>query len=167
MAKVELTTEQLNEIIASAVKAAIDSARGPQPEVPGKAFEDATPDEQFHATMRERRGKHLPALPIKHVACKSNVTGATFNAEINDRGIVVGLPDYAYPPGIDISSDEGGLVPRGMNPIDTTTGRPNKLWLKWRWENFWQIDLRAFVNKPLPKYAQAEFADQMNASVAP
>jgi hypothetical protein len=60
--------------------------------------------------------------------------------------------DYAYPEGIETFVDEpGGRVPHGM-PIKTEQGQFSPLYKQWRWENFWQSDIRTYVGKPLPAY---------------
>lgn len=159
---IEMTEEQFHGAIAAAAKAAAEAvlaAHGPQ--VPVQKFEDAAPDDQFHAMMRERRGQHLPPLEVKTKSCKSHVTGATFDADVDHNGIVTSLPNYKYPEGIDQSVDSGGLVPHGLPMKDETSGREHKLYSQWRWENFWQLDLRTYVGKKLPKFAQIEFSETL------
>lgn len=118
---------------------------------------DKTADELFQEQMRERRGQHLPPLKVEVVACKSPGTGSTFDAHVNHLGKVVEIPNYKHPEGHDVSRDDGGLVPSGMPIINLETGRPNKLYQKWLWENFYKADLITFVGKPLPRYARADF----------
>jgi hypothetical protein len=149
-------TKRHNEAVLAAMQ-----VNAPAAQV--EPFEDADPDSQFHAMMKERRGKHLPPLATELKACKSHVTGATFDAMVNHVGIVVELPNYVHPKGVDESVDAGGLVPHGV-PIKDRNGQPTNEYKSWKWANFWKTDLQTFVGKKLPKYAQLEFAEKIEAA---
>lgn len=170
MSDVRLTKEQLDTMITAAAKAGAEAALAgfgagtPTAAQPAHGrFEDASPDEQFTAMMRERRGQHLPPLPTNLHKCKSHVTGATFDAIVDHKGIVAEIPNYEIPEKAKLSEVNGGVVPDGIPMLDRVSGKPHKLYSKWLWETYWREDLRTFVGKPLPKYALIEFAETMTA----
>jgi len=168
MAKtIEITEEKLQELLndtaaraaRQATEAAIAglAARSSTPQAPPMAFEDADPDTQFKAMMDARRGKDRPPKSISKVAAHSEDTGATFLAVIDDAtGVVFRLDAYTFPDGVDRHMPDG-RVPDGLQ-IHDKNGQPTIVYKQWRWENFWQADLRRFIGKKLPKYARVEAA---------
>ncbi len=155
MAKdISMTDEQLASVVASAVTAALAAAQA-QAQARPQAFIEATPNEQFEAMMRGRRGLDEPRIPVEVVPdCKSHQTGATFTAEIT-RGIVTGIVDYKHPSGIDLHIDQGGLVTNGLE-IKDTHGQLHPQYKQWLWENFWQLDIRTHVGRALPGFVRPE-----------
>lgn len=149
---ISITEEQLAAVVASAVTAAL-AAQNQQTRP--QAFVEASPNEQFEAMMRGRRGLDEPKLPVVEVPnCKSHVTGATFTARIT-RGIVTEIAEYKHPAGTDLHIDQGGLVTNGLE-IKDTHGQLHPHYKQWLWENFWQLDIRTHVGRALPKYVQPE-----------
>lgn len=155
MARFELTEEQFHAAIAAAAKSGAEAALAGVAERSGPAavgrWDDLSPNEQFLEQMKERRGARLPPIPTETIkGLVSDFTGSTFSAEVQ-HGIVVTLGDYAYPTGFDSHQEEGGIVPNRMTILDTN-GQPSPEYRQWRWENFYQADLRSYVGKALPKH---------------
>jgi len=108
-----------------------------------------------------------PTTPLRHrrVACKSEDTGATFTACViesrtHPNGRIVALENYTHPPGTHTYRANGGLVPDQLQILRAGIGAPqegdkvprhdyNIFYLQWRWEEFWQKDLRRYAGKPL------------------
>jgi hypothetical protein len=68
---------------------------------------------------------------------------------------VVRIRDYQYPDGVDHHISEGGLVPNGMQ-MKNAGGTDLATFKQWKWETFYQQDLRAWIGKPLPVYVRAD-----------
>jgi hypothetical protein len=95
------------------------------------------------------------------VSCKSELTGATFDALVIESrthvaGRITQLLRYKHPRGTATYESQGGLVPEGM-PIlrdgnavlspDTVDIPGHALasdYKQWRWTEFWQKDLRHY-----------------------
>jgi hypothetical protein len=106
------------------------------------------------------------ALKWRKVKCKSEVSGATFSALViesktHQAGRVTQLLDYKHPKGVMTYQGAGGLVPDGMPIMRESTAvlSPEMTDLpghalashykQWRWEEFWQKDLKHHAGKPL------------------
>ncbi len=144
--------------------------------MPGASTQRALSPEELHAKlMADLRGKHIDpkALGLIDVVegCTSDFTGATFDAEITwpaatidgkivgrlpGDGTVTALRNYKEPAGVDKHTADGGLVPNGMK-ITENYGQGEEIadgYKQWRWESFWQADLRRFVGKSLPPHVR-------------
>jgi hypothetical protein len=157
---VQLTMTQLQELMQSATTAAVKAAMDQlKPADDGKP---KTPDE-LHQDLRDSLTKMTP-LPQQNVLCKSPHTGATFVAEVSPsrsypQGRIIRISDYQWPDGHDRHQNEGGLVPDGMQIFRKDTGQPYADYKQWKWSEFFQVDLRAWVGKPLPPYLRADAQD--------
>lgn len=102
----------------------------------------------------------------RHIACKSEETGATFTAHVIEskkfpNGRIVALGDYTHPAGAIRFQRDGGLVPDNFPILKDATGgalgdgveiqnhQLSTAYKQWRWENFWQRDLARFVGKEI------------------
>lgn len=117
-----------------------------------QSFVDADPDTQFKAMADARRGRHNPPLPSSVIAGIVSHTGATFDAVIDHNNKVIRLDNYTHPAGVDEKTSVGGLCPDGY-----TLG--SNLHKQWKWVEYLQTDINAFVGKPLPKHMIAERAN--------
>ena len=136
-----------------------------------------TPDELHAQLMGELRGQTVDPIALGLVdvveGCTSDVSGASFDAEVNfpiatidgkvagklpGPGRVVKLLNYKEPEGIRVHTRDGGLVPDGMVMTENYGNGPEMAdgYKQWVWENFWQADLRRFVGKPLPAHIRAD-----------
>lgn len=109
--------------------------------------------EQWEAGVAELKGHNVPSAPYKIVRCKSERTESTFGCRVVKsrkfpQGRIISLDDYQHPAGTDKHVTEGGLVPEGMQ-IRGADGRPTPEYKQWRWEAYWQRDLRDYVGQPL------------------
>lgn len=94
----------------------------------------------------------------RRVACKSEETGATFEANVVEskgytNGRITGILNYRHPSSAYITQSNGGRVPDGM-PIfvngavslrDGEEPRPDQLtplFKQWRWDEYWKRDIR-------------------------
>jgi hypothetical protein len=125
---------------------------------PQDALDMAGLSEARKAQLRE------PPKPKKcrDFAVRFPQTGATAIAHVVEsaklkNGRIVSFSDYRHPRAAYIAESEGGLVPNGF-PIwaaaqpmnlpedeEPALGHLNQAFKQWRYENFWQRDLRDFV----------------------
>lgn len=154
---ITLSEDQLNRLIQDASKSAVAAyVAAHEPPKP----EDMTADGQFHRWVDNMKGHDRPATPMRKVACKSP-TGATFVAVVADSrthpgGRVINLEQYRHPEGVDRYQADGGLVPDGFPMAGGDGKASSSLYKQWRWESFYQADLRSFVGKPLPPHVIVE-----------
>lgn len=103
----------------------------------------------------------------RRVACRSEDTQATFTACVVESkqfpaGRIVALENYTHPPGVAVYQSEGGLVPTSMQILRAGTAAPEEgrnppkhdltpYYMQWRWEEFWQKDLRRHAGKELKR----------------
>ena len=135
-----------------------------------------SPLERAGLTPKQIAQIEEPLRPLRHrkVACKSE-TGATFTACVVESrrypdGVVKTMEDYRHPAGTMTYQRDGGLVPDGMQILRLGTGVPAEgtvipsheldiFYKQWRWETFWQADLRAYCNgKPLLRHTAVDEA---------
>jgi hypothetical protein len=108
--------------------------------------------------------------------------GATFDAELHHKPFSVGgkitgkvpgvlpivksLLHYTEPVGHDVHQAQGGLVPDGLTIQEQGPGGPrlSSTYVQWKWETFWQADIRRFVGKPLPAHIRADAARRAAAA---
>lgn len=152
MAKFEITEEQFAAALTAASKGGAESAleavgyRGAPS--PGVA---QSPNEMFAAQMKAARVSTEPPLQIDRVeGVLSNVTGSRFTA-VKVHGVVAQLEGYTYPDGIEKDEADGGLAPNRLG-VRNKDGQLSPQFKQWRWENFYQLDLRTFVGKVLPAH---------------
>ncbi len=116
----------------------------------------------------------IEAKSHRSIACKSEETGATFDANINAsrtfaNGRVVGLGNYRHPPSAYIHQAQGGRVPDGLQIFSNAASsvRPGEeprkgeltpYFLQWRYEEFWKADLRRYNGKELHAHLCVEGA---------
>jgi len=119
----------------------------------------------FSQAAIDRLTKFPTPKKYRHIACKSDETGATFTAHVieskrHPNGRIVALGSYTHPAGIYKYQRDGGLVPNDFPILKDATGslgdgvdvRKDQLsvmYLQWRWENFWQRDLGRYVGKEI------------------
>ena len=146
---ITISVDMLNELIASKARESV------------AALLSKPPDLQFQEDMDRMRGKDRPLRPETLVKCLSPITGARFTLRVNpvSRGLpagrIVEMIDYERPAGWDKKIADGGLYYDGDDfPLTNKDGTPNKLYLKWVYENFWRRDWSELSGKP------ASFADQ-------
>jgi len=153
--RIEMTAEQFNAAITAAATAAAaaalaqvgaSQAPAPPPNRGPQHIEDFPG--QYASVMREARNRKVTDDP-EPVPCRGEM-GATFRAQVNKQGVVVALLDYREPPESMKHEDEGGHVPNG-SPIyeDEGAKRLAVHFKQWRYETYWQADLRMFVGKKL------------------
>lgn len=150
MAKLDMTDEQFQAALSAAASGGASAALAA---LGIKASESTpqTPNEMFAAQLKNQRQSSDPPIKVQMTPdCVSQLTGAKFTAH-SSHGTIFAIPDYVYPPGIETHTPEGGLVPDRM-AIKDTHGQYTAEYKQWRWESFWQIDLKAYVGKPLPAY---------------
>lgn len=153
--RIEMTAEQFNAAITAAATAAVTAALAqvgtattvPPPQNRGPQHIEDFPG-QYASVMREARNRRVTDDP-EPVACRGEM-GATFRAQVNKAGVVVALLDYREPIESMRHEDEGGHVPNG-SPIyeDEGAKRLAVHFKQWRYETYWQADLRMFVGKKL------------------
>lgn len=119
-----------------------------------KAQADATPRYDNWRDQAKSEAKII-------VGCKSPDTGATFDVQVNEAGIIQSLPNYAEPDGLDKQQQDGGLVPNGLPIADPGTGRLTVAFKQWRYENYFRHDLGRYVGK---KFAPYLLIDQSKAA---
>jgi hypothetical protein len=101
---------------------------------------------------QQRRLTDTPAVPrYRYVPCKSEETGATFDAHVLEsrkypNGRIVALRGYTHPAGVEISQLQGGLVPEGMAVFNPDARSYTVQYKQWRWETFYQVDLRRYCS---------------------
>lgn len=125
--------------------------------------------EAMAARMEQIRGGGTPKLVTIIEHCTSPDTGSTFDVEVQD-GRVVNLRNYQEPAGARIHKSQGGLyegeiiVPGEVDRL----GKPkiNKQFATWLWKEYFQADLRRFVNKPCPKYLSETSVPAVKAAAA-
>lgn len=135
-----------------------------------------SPDELAAKLMAEIRGQRddVAKLGLVEVVlgCKSDFTDATFDAEIHYEtvtsggkiigkrpgpGKVVSLLHYKEPPAASIRTEDGGAVPMDMTEIGANGASvPSLSYGQWKWESYWQADIRRFVGRPLPEHVKRE-----------
>jgi hypothetical protein len=152
--RIEMSAEQFSAAITTAATAAVAAAlaqiqgthAAPPPNRGPQHIEDFPG--QYASVMREARNRKVTDDP-EPVACRGEM-GATFRAQINKAGIVVALLDYREPPESMKHEDDGGHVPNG-SPIyeDEGAKRLAVHFKQWRYETYWQTDLRMFVGKKI------------------
>ncbi len=144
--------------LADAIGAAIRENREPGP------FQRAGYSAERIAELTEAP----KAKKWRKVACKSEETGATFTAcvvesKAHPAGRIIALENYTHPPGVAVYQSDGGLVPTGMQILRAGTAAPEEgrvppkhdltpYYMQWRWEMFWQRDLRKFAGKELKRH---------------
>ena len=121
-------------------------------------------DELQRRILAELRGVGRPAPKMEHlIGCKSELTGATFDVEIQG-GKVTCLPNYTLPAGHDKHIADGGLVPDGIELVLKGDNYTYRVWLK---DTFWIVDLKTFVGKPpLPSLLRSAQPQTHPADVA-
>ena len=156
-----LSEDQFRELLAAATKS--NQAMAPV------GVQPLSPDQQvnvFVDAMKKGNLEDRPLHKIEKIACMSLETGSSFTAVVASsktfpEGRVVTLEDYAFPPGIDMHVDEGGLVPNGM-ALKLKDGSETKDFKHWKWLNYYQKDLQRYVGrdaawlKRMATLAQAE-----------
>jgi hypothetical protein len=110
-------------------------------------------------------GARVPQVPVKIVRIRSR-TGATFTARIQPakgklanplrvvpRGVeayphgqIVGIEDYEYPAGADVSVDDGGAVPAGV-VVRSLDGRLTQEYVEWRHATFLRPDFATYCGQ--------------------
>jgi len=117
-----------------------------------------TSDEVAERALDALRGKNRPPKPSVTVErCKSDLTEATFDAYIED-GVVKDLLNYTHPENTGKHQRDGGIVPDGIKiqEYDAAMLDGDFSYVQWRYENYWKVDNRRFIGKPLPKHVAAE-----------
>lgn len=134
----------------------------------------ASADEQMAKLMAAMRGQQegLEEFGLVEVVegCTSDVSGATFDAEVQypvikhmgkivgkgPKGIVKVMRNYAWPAGIDKHVAEGGVVPDGMTMNELGPGgqQETDAFRQWKYETFAKADNQRFVGKPLPAHVR-------------
>lgn len=161
--------DQVQELIALLAKSQANTERM------AAAFEsNQRPNELTMAGLSEARQKQMTTPPppqkFRVLRGRSSVTKATFSMIVIQsrafpKGRVVRLEEYRHPKGIETHQAMKGLVPDGL-PIrnggsNTSEVGPdgesrgvvssrngmNLVYLQWRWEEFYQTDLRRLVSK--------------------
>lgn len=141
---VTLSKIELDAMMRSVAATAVELAQAGAKNVRDKTFEEA---------IAEHKGEEKEKPLEKQVLCLSDLTGSSFLARVVQskaypQGRVVELCDYKYPAGIGTHQNEGGLVPDGKPILRGDNGQPTTDYKQWRWTEFWQRDLAAFVGKP-------------------
>lgn len=106
------------------------------------------------------------------VRCKSEETGATFDAHVVaskslPHGRITQLLNYKHPEGLYTFQRNGGRVPDEHPILRDATAAPGEgrelqkhqlapLYLQWRYENFWKVDLRRYVGRELHPHLCAD-----------
>ncbi len=109
-----------------------------------------------------------PPEPRKYrmIPGRSEETAATFTLHVVEskkypNGRIVALADYKHPPGMFTWRSEGGQVPDGFPMLrdhnsgsigDGANVQNHQLsvqYKQWRWEEFWQRDLRRHIGKEI------------------
>jgi hypothetical protein len=110
-----------------------------------------------------------PPKRWRMVECVSPETGATFTAHIvesreHKNGKITQLHKYKHPAGACTPVQMGGLVPDGFQILRAGTSPPvndgegavkhdfTTHYLQWRWETFYQADLRRVVGAAFSPY---------------
>ena len=131
------------------------------------------PQDPANMGLPEGKRRELTETPkptkYRLVACKSEETGATFDAAVvesrdtlkHPHGRIVRLENYRHPEGIYVYQNAGGLVPDGMPMLKDLDGPPaldangqtaqplSVTYKHWRWEEYLRRDLRSLVGKGL------------------
>lgn len=102
---------------------------------------------------------------FRWIACKSEETGATFEAYVLEsrnttkfpHGRIVGLRGYTRPKGFDVYDRDGGLVPNDMQMM--ANGLQTPPYKHWLWTTFYQTDLRRYVQRPIVAHLCAPEGD--------
>lgn len=144
--------EEIAEIVAAAVKAALEAFSGPVASTPEERFEAFS--KQVHPEPRPST-EHVERL----VPCRSPITSSTFVARVvksrtYPAGRVVELIDYTQPAGFDVPKSEGGLFSDGVPIRGDSSGGYSVQFNKWAWEEFWRKDLVEFVGKPFQSHIE-------------
>jgi hypothetical protein len=110
-----------------------------------------------------------PTKPLRwrKVACKSEETGATFIAHVNESrpfpaGRIISLGGYTHPIGITTYRKDGGLVPDGLQILLAGVASPEEgrrilkqdctiHYLQWRWTEYLQRDTLRYSGKELKR----------------
>jgi hypothetical protein len=162
---ITVDAKALEAIIEAKVAARLAEERANAPHAPvGRHGESLRPIPTFEERVQEVRGEPTPAAPQRLIPCRSEITGSTFTARVaksrtSPEGRIVGLDGYTHPAGADKYISDGGDVPDGF-PIFDANGKLTPLFKQWKWETYWQRDLRDFVGKPF----QRRFAVDPNAA---
>lgn len=136
----------------------------------------ARPNELTMAGLSEAAQKRLVSPPkpqqYRIIRGRSSATEATFDmvviaSKAHPKGRVVRLEKYRHPKGIETHQAMGGRVPDGLQiraaqstgseagpdgeQRSITSGRSgySLMYLQWRWEEFYQTDLRRLVGSAL------------------
>lgn len=117
---------------------------------------DASPDAQFNAMVRAKKGLDNPLVPklpepTTVYGCRSPKSDCTFDAVIDHLGHVRELANYEWTARHKIKIDDGGLVP---NPFSMNEPH-NTRYKHWCWE-FRRNDINEFVGHPLPEHIAAK-----------
>lgn len=131
------------------------------------------------AGMSQAQIDQITKLPTpkkyRDVPCKSEATGCSFTAHVVEskkfpQGRIVSLSGYTYPEGMFQYQSNGGRVPDGFPVLKDANGgalgdgiqlekhQLSTMYLQWRWTEFWQRDLEAFVGKELAVHHCADAA---------
>jgi hypothetical protein len=156
-------------------------------EGPAKVVEPVmTPDELAAKLMADIRGQSddVARFGLVEVVfnCKSDFTDATFDAEVHHDtvtsggkilgrrpgpGRVVKLINYTEPPEASVRVTDGGKVPMDMHELGVSgTSQPSLQYGQWKWENYWQADLKRFIGRPLPNHVRMEAKQRTEAQLA-
>lgn len=160
---------QIEELMAMLAKSHANTER-----MAAAIESQARPNELTMAGLSEAKQKAMVSPPppqkFRVIRGRSSVTKATFNmivvqSKAFPKGRVVRLEEYKHPKGIDTHQSMKGLVPDGLQIKATgslvgeigpdgdqrsvTASRTGYTlqYLQWRWEEFYQTDLRRLVGK--------------------
>ena len=134
------------------------------------------PTDPSNLGLSEAQRRKLTDLPppqsYRYIPCTSEETGATFVAHVVasskfPNGRITRLEEYTLPAGASKFVAAGGLIPDGMpiggpnrgslsDPTDVPSSELSTPFKIWRWETFWQSDLRRLVGKEIKAHFCSE-----------
>lgn len=130
------------------------------------------PQESVGLTPDKQRELLKPGVPSRWriIACKSDRTGGFFDAHVVEskdkknfpEGRIVAIGPYRMPLGRYTYQSNGGIVPDGHPILVSSRGQPNvpdeqeipgdqlhQMYKTWRTKEFYVLDLREYVGKPM------------------
>jgi hypothetical protein len=134
------TSTELQSLMASTAEAAVKAAMAAVlPQQAPQTFDEkrAAFDKELRLAYHLQQRPQGPASQRIPCAFPSGAKGTCIVApsETYPEGRIVGIEDYEHPPGVDALQKDGGLVPQGVHQKE------------WKWANYWQRDLRAYVGQ--------------------
>lgn len=136
---ITMTRSDLQDIVSTAVKAAIDGV--------------AALSKPVSLEEQARAAKTTTPLDVKEIADVISETGARITLRIT-HGVVSQFARYEHPEGVELPADaEGeivGLVPNGL-PIKLPDGKYSEQYKQWKYETFWCADLNRYIGKVVDK----------------